>query len=204
MIAHSGTPYSIIAGTDVNGDTVINDRATFAATQVGGGCFNGANFANPNPTGTAPTNTYVRTPVGQCLGPALFTFNTRIVRAFGFGPKTGGDAGAAGGDQGRGGPGGQGGGFRGGGGGQRGGGGGFGGGGIGGGNSGHKYTVSLGAQILNLFNNVPYGTPNNNLTAYNPTNPAANLFGRSQTLAQGPFAQGSAIRRIFLQANFSF
>ena len=204
MIANSGTPYSIIAGTDVNGDTVINDRATFAANQVGGGCLNGANFANPNPTGTTPTNSYARTPVGQCLGPALFTFNTRIVRAFGFGPKTGGDARAAGGDQG---PGGQGGGFRGGGGGggpRGGGGGGFGGGGIGGGNSGHKYTVSLGAQILNLFNNVPYGTPNNNLTAYNSTNAAANQFGRSQTLAQGPFAQGSAIRRIFLQANFSF
>ncbi len=56
---------------------------------------------------------------------------------------------------------------------------------------------------MNLFNNVPYAPPNGNLTAYNP-DPSKNLFGKSQSLVAGPFSSGSAVRRIFLQANFSF
>ena len=197
MIANSGTPYNVTAGTDVNGDSIINDRAQFASGVTSASCSNALNFAVPAGT----TDTYTRIPQGYCTGPAQFTFNTRIVRAFGFGPKTGAAAGAAG-NNGQGGPPpGGGGGNRGGGGGGR--GGGFGGGGLGSGSSGHKYTVSLGAQILNLFNNVPYAPQNGNLTAYNP-DPAKNLFGKSQSLAQGPFSQGSAVRRIFLQANFSF
>ena len=122
-----------------------------------------------------------------------------MVRAFGFGPKTGAGAGV---DQG--GP--RGGGNRGGGGGRGGFGGGFGGGNV---RSDRKYTVSLGAQILNLFNDVNYGPENGNLsTAVLSNNPNAlayqPLFGKSQALAGGPFSSGSAVRRVFLQANFSF
>lgn len=193
LIANSGTPYSITTGTDVNGDSIINDRASFSAVQQAGGCTNAANFAFPTPPAN-DLNNYVRTPVGNCTGPTQFTFNTRIVRAFGFGEKIGGGKGADQGSTG-GGPGGRGG--------HGGGFGGFGGGGLGGGNSGRKYTVSIGAQILNLFNNVPYSPQNGNLSAFN-IDPAKNLFGRSQSLAQGPFSSGSAVRRIFLQANFSF
>ena len=197
LIANSGNPYSITTGTDVNGDSIINDRAMFAPGITGGSCTNALNFASPSTT----TDTYVRTPAGYCTAPALVTVNTRVVRAFGFGPKIG--AAASSGNQGPGGGGPPGGGRGPGGGGRGGPGGGFGGGGLGSGSSGRKYTVSLGAQVLNLFNNVPYGTPNGNLTAYS-ADPTKNLFGRSQSLATGPFSQGTAVRRVFLQANFSF
>ncbi len=198
MIANSGTPYNVTTGTDVNGDSIINDRAQFANGLTSGNCTNALNFATPGVT----TDTYTRVPQNYCTGPANFTFNTRIVRAFGFGPKIG----AAAANNNNGGPGGGGppggsGPRGGGGGGGR--GGGFGGGGLGSGSSGHKYTVSLGAQILNLFNTVPYAPQNGNLTAYSP-DPTKNLFGKSQSLNQGPFSSGSAVRRIFLQANFSF
>ncbi len=195
MIANSGTPYNITTGTDVNGDSIINDRATFATGHTSDSCTDGANFQDPlKVSGGGVTNNYARVAQNYCTGPANVTVNARIVRAFGFGPKIG----AAAADSGPGGggppPGG----------GPRGGrGGGFGGGGLGSGSSGRKYTVSLGAQILNLFNNVPYAPQNGNLSAYNP-DPTKNLFGRSQTLQQGPFSSGSAVRRVFLQANFSF
>ena len=202
MIANSGNPYSIVTGTDVNGDSLIIDRAAFAPGVTNASCGNALAFSNPNgATPTAYTDSYARVPAGYCTGPALFTLNTRIVRAFGFGPKiAGAAAGSQGGGPGGGGPGGPGGPRGGGGGGGR----GFGGGGLGNGvSTGRKYTVSVGAQILNLTNNIPYSTPNNNLTAYSP-DPSRNLFGYSQSLAGGPFAEGSAVRRIFLQANFSF
>ncbi len=190
MIVNSGTPYSITTGVDTNGDSIINDRAQFSANALSGGsCLNAANFSAPTP---AVGLEYNRTPMGYCTGPAAVSVNTRIVRAFGFGPKTGpaanqnnqgGQRGPpGGGPRGGGGSGGGGGGFN-----------GFGGGGA---SSGHKYTVSLGAQILNLFNNVNYATPNGNISS--------SLFGRSQALQGGPFSSGSAVRRIFLQANFSF
>ncbi len=196
MIANSGTPYNITAGTDVNGDSIINDRAMFANGLSNASCTNALNFSTPAGT----TDTYTRVPQNYCTGSALVTVNARVVRAFGFGPKIGGSADAGGSNGGPGGGGPPPGGGRGG----RGGGpGGFGGGGLGSGSSGRKYTVSLGAQIMNLFNNVPYAAPNGNLTAYS-ADPAKNLFGKSQSLAQGPFSSGSAVRRVFLQANFSF
>lgn len=196
MILNSGTPYNITTGNDTNGDSIINDRGEFASGVDGGSCRNPNNFTSPNTI----TDTYSRIPQGYCTGPTNFTFNLRVVRPFGFGPKTGQAAGA---DQGggRGGPGG-GGGHRGGG-----GGGGF----FGGGNvhSDRKYTVSFGAQLLNLFNNVNYSTPNGNLsTVVRDANgnflQSQSLFGLSQSLAGGPFSSGSAVRRVFLQANFSF
>ncbi|WP_419804264.1 carboxypeptidase regulatory-like domain-containing protein [Terriglobus sp.] len=193
MIANSGSPYNITTGTDVNGDSIINDRAEFATNGDGGSCQNPNNFTSP----ATITDNYARVSPGYCIGPANFTFNMRVVRAFGFGPKTGQAAGA---DQGGGG------GPRGGRGGRGGGGGGFGGGNV---SSGRKYTVSFGAQLLNLFNNVNYSPQNGNLsTVIRDANgnflPGQSLFGHSQSLAGGPFSSGSAVRRVFLQANFSF
>ena len=192
MIANSGTPYNITTGTDTNGDSIINDRGEFAAGRDGGSCRNPDNFSAP----ATITDNYPRVSAGYCIGPAAVTFNTRIVRAFGFGPKTGNagiDQGGGGG--GRGGRGGR-------------GGGGF---GFGGGNvrSDRKYTVSLGAQLLNLFNDVNYAPENGNLSAVvRDANgnflQSQSLFGMSQSLAGGPFSSGSAVRRVFLQANFSF
>ena len=63
--------------------------------------------------------------------------------------------------------------------------------------SDRKYTLTIGAQAQNLFNQVPYGTP---VSTWN------NLqqFGHTLSLGGGPFGGGNAVRTIMLQANFSF
>jgi hypothetical protein len=63
-------------------------------------------------------------------------------------------------------------------------------------NTGRKYSLTFSAQALNLFNDIDYGTPNGNVSAPN--------FGKSTNLAGGIFSTGSAARRIFVQAIFSF
>lgn len=71
-------------------------------------------------------------------------------------------------------------------------------------NSGKKYTLNVGAQIQNLFNYVPYATPNGTLSSYNP-DPSKNLFGWSLSLqGGGPGGSSSAVRTITLQATFNF
>jgi hypothetical protein len=141
-------------------------------------------------------------PMNLGTGPAAVAFNLRVSRAFGIGPKTE----SAGGPNPGMGPGGPPGGGRGGPGGGPGGGlgpGGLGGGGRGGPGgmfgptgTGHKYSLNFSAQALNLFNNINYGTPVGTVGSPN--------FGRSTSLAGGPFSNGVAARRIFLQAVFSF
>lgn len=187
LIVSSGNYYNITTGTDLNNDSVINDRAGFA-NGVSGNCKTATDFVAVNVTGTN------RVTPGYCTGPANVAFNLRVVKVFGFGERAGGrDAGGAGGPPGGGGP--------------RGGGGGGGqrGGGFGGGiNSGHKYTFNVGAQIQNLFNYVPYSTPNGSLSSYNP-DPAKNLFGKSLSLqGGGPGGSSSAVRSITLQGTFNF
>jgi hypothetical protein len=129
-------------------------------------------------------------------GPAAVAFNLRVSRGFGFGPETSGPNGPNGGGGGewhghRGGPPG----------GSLGPGGLSGGGGphggmMGGGPSGRKYTLTFSAQALNLFNNINYGGPNGVI--------GSPRFLQSTTLAGGMFSTGSAARRIFVQAIFSF
>jgi len=85
-----------------------------------------------------------------------------------------------------------GGGGRGGGGGGMGGGGGRGGGGGGrGSNTGRKYNVTLSVQAQNVFNEVPYSSPVSSVS--NPK------FGQILSVSGG-----NSVRRITLQANFSF
>ncbi len=141
-------------------------------------------------------------PANIGVGPAGVAFNLRVSRGFGFGPELG--SGPAGGPQMDGG------GPRGGPGGGRGGppGGGLGPGGLSGGggpprgmfgggaSSGRKYNLTFSAQALNLFNNVNYGGPNGTI--------GSSSFLHSTTLAGGMFSSGAAVRRIFLQAVFSF
>jgi hypothetical protein len=67
---------------------------------------------------------------------------------------------------------------------------------FGGPSSGRKYNLNFSAQALNLFNNVNYGGPNGTI--------GSPYFLRSTTLAGGMFSSGAAVRRIFLQATFSF
>ena len=161
-------------------------------------------------------------------GPAAVAVNLRVSRSFGIGPKVASPSGAnrPGGGPGGGGPGGFGGGGfggpgGGGGGGGRGGGGG-GGGGFGGGgggrggmsNTGHKYSLNFSAQALNLFNDIDYGTPTGSLAptfvpttgSLGTTGPGRRFGASTGLLTNSIFASpsGSAARRIFFQAAFTF
>jgi hypothetical protein len=62
----------------------------------------------------------------------------------------------------------------------------------------------MSVQALNLFNNINYGTPIGTATAPGNLDGQPDQFGRSTSLQGGIFSQGSAPRRIFLQAVFSF
>lgn len=74
--------------------------------------------------------------------------------------------------------------------------------------SGRKYTLTFSAQALNLFNDISRANQNGTIiptlnTSTGLTGPGSQ-FGVSNTLAFGVFSQGSAARRIFVQAVFSF
>jgi len=217
----SGRPYSITTGQDTNFDGVNDDRPQFASgiTAANAKCTVAADFFSPTPATTYnPTIDNNEIPVNFCTGPPNVSFNLRLSRTFGFGPKTEAALArqarqaAASQGGGPGGPGGPGGGFGGGGGGRGGGGGGgFGGGGGGGGrgggggggggggrgsSTGRKYNLSLGLQALNLFNEVPYGAPVSTLTSAQ--------FGKVIALGGGGFGGSNAVRHITLSANFNF
>jgi hypothetical protein len=212
IFAQSGSPYNVALGLADSVTLGFNDRPEFASgvTAATANCLASGNFVNANPLNPAgdvinqnPNN---QIPVNLCTGPANVSFNLRLSRSFAIGPKTeaalaaaqaargggpGSFGGMAGGPPGGGRPGGGGGG---------GGRGGFGGGGgpMGGFGSGsdRKYTLTIGAQAQNLFNEVPYGIPVSTLT--NPQ------FGHTLSIGGGAFASQNAVRTIMLQANFSF
>lgn len=190
FVVNSGSYYNVTTGTDLNGDTVINDRAGFANGNSGD-CKNALTFTS------AATNTN-RVPQGYCTGPSGVEFNLRLSKTFGFGERAGGNQAQQDQGPGTGGP------PPGAGGGRPGGGGPGGGPGFGGGSSGRRYSVTLGAQAQNLFNFVPYANPNGALTSYS-ADPSKNLFGKSTALSSfGPGGSSSAVRSITLQLNFSF
>ncbi|WP_035352189.1 TonB-dependent receptor [Edaphobacter aggregans] len=187
IIARAGVPYNITSGLDPTGSSVYNARPYFA-NGSSGDCFNSQDFS------ATQTGSLTPVPINYCTGPANATINLRIARIFGFGERTGSAAPGGGGQGNRGGSGGGRGGPGGGGGGAR---GGFGGGPFGsGGSSGHRYTMTLGAQVSNLFNMVPYATPTSTLTSQR--------FGEFTALAPRPFSNGTAVRAISLQASFNF
>jgi Carboxypeptidase regulatory-like domain len=206
LIAQSGKPYNITTTNDLTGDNFFNNRPSLAASsfcttptpgyaQTSFGCL------DTDPAG--PGQSYTPIPINEGNGPAAVALNLRVSRAFGIGPALEGAA--------SGGP------PQGGGGGGHGGGGGFGPGGFGGGgprgmggppSSGKKYTLTFSAQALNLFNDIDYGTPVGSVI---PTQDSSTglygpgpQFGKSTSLAGGIFSSGSAARRIFFNATFSF
>lgn len=193
IVVASGTPFNITVGQDLNGDSFFNDRPAYAQP--------GDTDVVSTPYGTFnvnPSTNQARIPVNLGDGPTLFTFNLRATKSFAFGPKI----------QGRGPGGGV---FMGGGGGGRGGGGAPGGGlgprGLSGGGGGpggpggqqavaRRYNLSFSVQALNLFNDINLAPPTGTLGTPN--------FGKSNALAGQIYSSGSASRRIFLQAIFSF
>jgi hypothetical protein len=202
VIAQSGKPFNITLPNDPL-NNFYNQRPGVAATAQCASDTTGRYIStNYGCMDSQPTPGEALVPANLGKGPASVAFNLRVSRAFGFGPETAANAGPAGGDGGPhdGGPGG---------GGRRGGppGGGLGPGGLGGGGrgmggmfggggTGRKYSLNFSVQALNLFNNMNYGGPNGVLGSPH--------FDRSTTLAGGIYSSGSASRRIFGQAVFTF
>jgi hypothetical protein len=201
MVAQSGQPYNVTIGSDLNNDTIFNDRPSFLPGQSSASCKDYTSF------NAAPLGTSARIPINYCQGPALFTMNLRVAKTFGFGAETGArlQGGQGQGGSGQGGPGGRGGPIGGGPGGGRGGPGGGPGGMFGGGgaNTGRRYNLTFGAQFMNLFSTENLSTPVGVLRS-------TSLFGHSTQLAggngngNGLFSTNSALRRIMLQATFNF
>ncbi|HEU5457684.1 MAG TPA: hypothetical protein VFU68_03620, partial [Terracidiphilus sp.] len=190
IIAHSGNPYNIVSNQDLTGDHYMNDRPAYADSSL---CTAGSTRYYSTRFGcldATPAAGETLVPVNMGDSPASFAFNLRLSRRFGIGPKV--ENGNAGGMM-----------WHGGGHGGHGPGGGLGPGGLGGGPmmgrkdvTQRKFNLTLTAQALNLFNITNYGMPVGTLGNTN--------FGKSTSLAGGPFSNGTASRRIFLQAIFAF
>jgi hypothetical protein len=200
LIAQSGRPFNITLPTDTL-NNFFNQRPTYATAATPTADQVTTPYGVMDETGLTGTTI----PVNLGNGPAAVAVNLRISRGFGIGPKTASTNNQADGGPPPGGP------PDGGGGGRHGGspGGSLGPGGLGGGgghggpggmggnaNTGHKYSLNFSVQALNLFNDIDYGTPGGTLGTPN--------FNRSTNLAGGIFSAGSAARRVFAQAVFSF
>ncbi len=202
LVASSGSPFNILTSTDLNGDSIFNDRPGLLSTATcptavtpGAG-----SSVYCTPLGTfdaSPTAGEKLVPINYGTGPAHVSLNLRLSKTFGFGPKVKG-TGNQGNQGNQGGPGGGGGG-----GGGRGGGGPrgplFGGGGgpmMGGGASDRRYSFTLSASARNVFNKVNFANPGGVL--------GSPFFDKYNGLFGGPFSTGVAVRRIDLQATFSF
>ncbi|BDC51622.1 hypothetical protein F183_A39370 [Bryobacterales bacterium F-183] len=210
IIYSSGRPFNIITGRDTNGDTIFNERPSFATAGSPGAIVTSYGTFNPNP---GPNDVLI--PRNYGIGPSQFSVNMRMSRTWGFG-KRGESADAGAGRGGPGGPGGgmmggmMGGGMMGGGGGMRGGGGGgMRGGMMGGGNSGKRYSLTLSVSARNLFNTVNLAAPVGNLSSA--------LFGQSTSTSggggfgggggggpMGGDGSGAGNRRVDIQLRFSF
>ena len=197
IVAQSGEPFNITISQDQNGDSFFNDRPSFAPSQS---CSPTNTNIYCTPFGdfnANPAAGYTPIPVNYGNGPSLFTFNMRISKTWGFGKRLvtqdHGHGGNPGGGSGGPPP------SHGGGGGSHGGGGGHGGGPFGNdGNTGRRYNLTINAQALNLFNIINLAPPNGVL--------GSKLFDVSNQLAGQIFSSpdGSAARRIFVQARFTF
>ena len=195
LLFFSGAPFNITTGLDNNGDFVFNDRPALDAGIPGHIVVSQPGFPAFDIT---PSPGQPLIPINFADGPSQFTFNLRLSRTFGIGPKIetpagnqpqGGQGdhqhgpvmrggGGPGGGHGPGGPGG------------------MGGGPFGGERSNQKYSLTFSANARNLFNHVNPGLPIGNLSSQ--------LFDQSTGLAGGPFNSQSANRRIDLQVMFAF
>jgi hypothetical protein len=212
VMVSSGQPFNITTGTDLNGDGIFNDRPAFATSTTSPENLRVTPWGNFDVDPSAGEKII---PINFGSGPGQFTLNLRASRTIQFGKKYQ-DTATANGPEGPGGPGGPGaggpppGGPGGGPGGGGPGGGGPGGGGPppggpGGGPEGqrstnqvkYRYGITFSVSARNLLNHISPGTPVGDLSSA--------LFGKSNTLAgDGPFASGSANRRIDMDLRFSF
>jgi hypothetical protein len=199
LVVTSGIPFNIVLGQDYNGDSIFNDRPTFATPGETGPNIVVTKWGTFNLT-PQPGQTVI--PPYYGTGPGRFSLNLRLSKTFGFGPETGGGsfAGGLGSGHGGGPGGGSGGGAR-----SGGGGGGHGTGGFGGamggsmslgGATNRRYNLTLSVNARNVFNHINFAPLEGNLNSP--------LFGQPNAIAGGPFGSSSAPRKIELQAMFTF
>jgi hypothetical protein len=197
LVASTGSPFNITTFTDLNGDSQFNDRPGLVSTAtcpaVAPPGLGSLVYCTPLGTFDAlPTAGERLAPINYGTGPAHVTLNMRLSKSFGFGPKVKSGAGNQGGPGGGGGGGGS----------TRSGGGGprgplFGGGpNFGGSGSDRRYNFTLSASARNIFNKVNLANPGGVL--------GSPFFDKYNGLQGGPFSTGVAVRRIDLQATFSF
>jgi hypothetical protein len=193
----SGQPFSITTGTDVNGDSIFNDRPAVASGPA-------TVFAGPGIGPCPATATACGTPWGvfnlvpgagtavippnYLTGPNHFMVNMRIAKTFGFGKVNGGGTSGEG-PHGSHGPHG-----------------GLGGRGLGGGGfrgifgstdqENHRYQMTFAVFARNLFNNVNLVPPVASLTSP--------LVGTSNAINADFFGGSAANRRIDLSLTFTF
>ena len=201
LVASSGSPFNITTGNDLNGDSIFNDRPGLVSTATCPSVLAPATGSNIycTPLGTfdaSPTPGERLTPIYYGTGPTRVSLNLRLSKTFGFGPKVKGTQGNQSGPGGGGDRGGGGGGGRGGSGGPR--GPLFGGAPMMGGSSSsdRRYNFTLSASARNVFNKVNLANPGGVL--------GSPFFDKFNSLQGGPFSTGVAVRRIDLQASFSF
>jgi hypothetical protein len=180
VIINSGAPYNITTGQD-NGDTFFNQRPAFVTASTNPSDIVHGFDVNPTAANAHPI------PINYGNGFANVTVNMRLSKTFGFGEETKKPSA----DQGAGG--------------EKHGGGGHGGGfgsphGMGGmfapATTTRRYNLTLTMTARNIFNTWNPGLPIGNLSSAN--------FGRSNSIAGGPFSSGTANRRVDFQALFSF
>ena len=179
LSAQSGTPYNISIGSDLTGNNQFNARPTYGTCGAVGVVSTPFGCLDKNPTGKGETIA----PFNLGTGPADVIFHMRVSKVFGIGPKKEGSSGMNNQGQntsvsGR---------------------------GLGGAQAGpkldatvpRKYSLTVVAVALNVFNIVNRGAPNGVMNS--------SLFGQSQTLAGGPYGSPTpGNRTILYQANFSF
>jgi Carboxypeptidase regulatory-like domain/TonB dependent receptor len=195
FVASSGNPINVTTATDLNGDSIFNDRPGLVSTATCPTTVlpSGGSTIYCTPLGTfdaMPTASERIAPINFATSPAHVSLNFRLAKTFGFGPKLKGtgnlgqQGGPGGGGRGGGGPRGP----------------LFGGGGpqLGGAASDRRYNLTLSASARNVFNRVNVGNPNGPWVLGSP------FFDKYNTLQGGPFSTGVANRRIDLQATFSF
>jgi hypothetical protein len=201
LTLQSGSPYDILIGRDLNGDTIPNDRPAFATGPGPGVVATQFGYFNINPQ---PGQAVI--PRNDLTTAGLVSINMRVSKTFGFGEQRGGPSPAAGGGGGRGGRGGGGGGDHNGGpGGMRMGGGGDRG-GMFGDSTNRRYNLTISAMFNNVLNHVNPGGYTGILTSPQ--------FGQPSTInsgfgggGPGGGGFGGAVannRRIELQLRFAF
>jgi hypothetical protein len=179
MAAQSGTPYNLTTGGDFTANNQFNARPTYGTCGAPGVIATPYGCLDSDPVGKGEKIV----PYGSATGPANFVMHIRISKAIGIGPRIEGSKGPAG-FQGNGSVNGR---------------------GLSGGGAQPKldasvprrYSLTLIGGAINLFNIVNLGPPNGTLSSP--------LFGKSQSLAGGPFGSPTpGNRAIFAQAMFTF